>query len=258
MDIVVNQSKVKNCSKSKVFASIFVDLFFIIVAMVIACYLNKTVFPSMYAVAIWSGFNVLFSAFFFLLMGVDSYLTKRFGFVDFIKVSFATILLYATNLLYAYLFEFIDYRTCLYEVVIFYFLAMVERLLSLIFIKGNKKILNPVVPKVDDKKRKFLIIGAGKAGSAILAQMQKSERLKNYPTWFLDDSPALAGVKILGSQVVGSTYDIKKYAWMFGITNIVLATNNVGKERLLEIKKDCEETKCVLQILPQVQQVLDN
>lgn len=107
--------------------------------------------------------------------------------------------------------------------------------------------------KVDDDKKRALIVGAGSAGTMIVRQLLHNDHTELKPVAFIDDDVKKQHLDILGLPVIGGVKQIEKTVKDFNIDNIVIAIPSLSKKELNIIFKECAKTKAKTQILPMIE-----
>ena len=105
---------------------------------------------------------------------------------------------------------------------------------------------------------RIMVIGAGSAGQMLLKELQNSDKLLSKVCCVIDDNPNKLGKQIEGVEIVGNRHDIVNMAKKYKITRIIYAIPSNKPEERSAILKICNETKCRLQIIPGVYQLLNN
>ena len=109
-----------------------------------------------------------------------------------------------------------------------------------------------------DGAKRVLIVGAGGAGSSMLAELKAAENCPLFPVGFIDDNKEKIGRKIGGVPVLGNVSDIKDVCETFDIDLIYLAIPSVNNERRAQIIRECLKTNCVMKTLPTLSELSKN
>lgn len=105
--------------------------------------------------------------------------------------------------------------------------------------------------------KRALIIGAGAAASVVIREMKNSNQSKYLPVALIDDDEYKVGKNVLGVKVLGTRKDIKRIAEEEAIENIIIAVPSINEEDKREILNICKETKCKIQTVPSVYEVIE-
>lgn len=117
----------------------------------------------------------------------------------------------------------------------------------------SRSLKNPV--SKNDLPR-VMVIGAGSAGYMIINELRNSDKISLLPVCALDDDPRKIGRAINGVRIVGKTSEAEKYAKEYKVDQIVIAMPSVPKKKLREIVFECQKTKCKIQSLPGIYQMI--
>lgn len=114
----------------------------------------------------------------------------------------------------------------------------------------------------DSNTKRVMIIGAGKAGTMLLTDIENARTDPEHPAYhylpvcIIDDNMSLVGNVIKGVKVMGSTKEIPAICQREKINLIVLAIPSSGetdRKRILDI---CNETKLPIKVLPFISQLV--
>lgn len=105
--------------------------------------------------------------------------------------------------------------------------------------------------------QKVLIFGAGDVGSWIVKEIRAHYGSNKKIVGFVDDDPEKQGRIIDGVEVVGKRYDIERIVEQSGASEIIVAIPSARSILVREIVKMCRDTKCKVQIVPALHEVID-
>lgn len=114
----------------------------------------------------------------------------------------------------------------------------------------------------DSNTKRVMIIGAGRAGTMLLTDIENARTDPEHPAYhylpvcMIDDNMSLIGNVIKGVKVMGSTKEIPAICQREKINLIVLAIPSSGetdRKRILDI---CNETKLPIKVLPFISQLV--
>ncbi|MDT5051384.1 MAG: hypothetical protein QOG75_7312 [Mycobacterium sp.] len=77
--------------------------------------------------------------------------------------------------------------------------------------------------KNDTRRRKVVVLGAGRTGQNLARQMQLDDRMPFVPVAFLDDDPGKRHLHVAGVQVRGTRRDLASVVARFGADAVVIA-----------------------------------
>lgn len=104
--------------------------------------------------------------------------------------------------------------------------------------------------------RRFLIMGAGAAGSMIARELQTNLQLGMQVVGFLDDDTAKRNVHIRGVKVLGTRRDIPHLAQSHHIDSVIIAMPTAPGKEIRDIVHICEEAGVETKIIPGMYEVL--
>ncbi len=102
------------------------------------------------------------------------------------------------------------------------------------------------------KLKKFLIIGAGNAGEALLRELHRMPIEQYDVIGFIDDDPAKHGVNIHGIPVLGRVDELPKICAEKSIEEIAIAMPSASAKQLRKVVQICEGTKIRFRTVPSV------
>jgi len=105
---------------------------------------------------------------------------------------------------------------------------------------------------------RIMVIGAGSAGQVLIRELKNSQKVLSKVCCVIDDNPNKLGKSIEGIEVVGNRHDIINMAQKYNITRILYAIPNTKPEDRSQILNLCKETKCRLQTIPGMSQLLND
>jgi FlaA1/EpsC-like NDP-sugar epimerase len=95
-----------------------------------------------------------------------------------------------------------------------------------------------------------LIVGAGRAGSAIARELKNNEALGYNLVGFVDDDPAKKGERINGIKVLGKTDDLPRIISEHDVSQILIAIPSASGRQMQRIISLCLECKVDFKTLP--------
>lgn len=111
-----------------------------------------------------------------------------------------------------------------------------------------------VVSKAENNNT--MIIGAGWTGTAIAKELINNPDIFN-PVCFLDDDFDKNNKEIFDIPVVGNTDSIQLNIKKYDVKKIIFAIPTCEKEKRRNILKECVDSKCVLKVVPPIQDLID-
>lgn len=104
--------------------------------------------------------------------------------------------------------------------------------------------------------RRTLIVGAGRAGSAIARELRSNVSLDYYPLGFVDDDSSKQGVKIEGLRVLGTTDALPRLITKLDVGCVLIAIPSAHGYEIEQIVDKCRECKVNFKILPPIGELL--
>lgn len=233
-----------------------IDVALIVISMVFAYIITKESVPKTdYAsVLIWFLGNIALVVFVYKCSGLYSIIFSSASIIDALRLCFAIFCILVANIIYTALSgrDVIGFSTCfVYASFLFLFTGM-TRFYKRAFNVGKYYISTNV-----EKKKRVMVVGAGKSGATLIAEMQSSDKTDFVPVCAIDDDPEKIGKSVCGVKVAGSTYEIKKYAKKYSVNEIHVTMPSVDKRRLSKIIARCNDAGCPVKILPGLYQLAD-
>ncbi|MBK5240798.1 nucleoside-diphosphate sugar epimerase/dehydratase [Clostridium sp.] len=118
-----------------------------------------------------------------------------------------------------------------------------------------EKMINSNVNKGD--KKRVMIIGAGASAAMVIKEMKSSNQSKYSPVALIDDEDYKKGKSVMGVKVLGSRSDIPAIAKAKDIENILIAIPTIEDEDKRQILELCKKTKCKIEIIPGMYEIID-
>ncbi len=104
---------------------------------------------------------------------------------------------------------------------------------------------------------KVLIIGAGDCGTMVAKEIKQNKYLNNsYPVGYIDDNPLKQMSRVTGLRVLGAREDISRIVEEHKINHIIIAMPSASRKDISEIVSICKEMKCMLKIVPKLDDIL--
>ena len=113
-----------------------------------------------------------------------------------------------------------------------------------------------LVNRKPQSTERVMIVGAGSAAQALLREFASNPELHARVECLIDDNPGKYRMFLEGVRIVGDRNDIPAAAKRYNIDRIVYAITNATPESRKEILNICSTTKCKLQVLPSISQLV--
>lgn len=101
-----------------------------------------------------------------------------------------------------------------------------------------------------------IIIGGGDAGSALIREMQTTDKVDYCPLCVLDDNETKIGKTISNVKIVGTTADISRAVAKYHPQEIIIAMPSAPKKEIKRILDLCGKTNCKVKTVPGTYQIL--
>jgi FlaA1/EpsC-like NDP-sugar epimerase len=100
--------------------------------------------------------------------------------------------------------------------------------------------------------KRFLIVGAGNAGEALLREIHRMSIAVYEVIGFIDDDPAKQGISIHGISVLGTVEELPKICSDRNIEEIAIAMPSATHQQLRRVIQVCEGTKIRFRTVPAI------
>ncbi|MBI2820289.1 MAG: polysaccharide biosynthesis protein [Acidobacteria bacterium] len=106
----------------------------------------------------------------------------------------------------------------------------------------------------DEKKRKVLLVGAGRVGMTVAKEMSLNPNFEL--VCFLDDDPKKAGTLVHGLPVLGPSAALPAVVQQHGIDQIILCMTRPSRETLKKLWAFCDVVPVQMKIVPTLEEIL--
>ncbi len=187
---------------------------------------------------------IIFRLYFFMFTAV--------GIMDAIKIVGATFLTFCVNIAYMFFFGgAANFSSCLVFCIFLGIFAMAIR-----FYKRLYYALKYSFSRKTKNKVRTMIVGAGNAGTAIIKEIQTSDKIDYLPLCIVDDDEVKVGMRIHNVKIVGTTEEIPKFVQKYAIDEILIAIPSAPKTEVKRIYGICKQTGCKVKTLPGIYQFI--
>jgi FlaA1/EpsC-like NDP-sugar epimerase len=136
----------------------------------------------------------------------------------------------------------------------------IDMVLSIMLVGGARfgvRAYTERAKREDGSQKKTLIIGAGRAGSAIARELKLDPALGYYPLGFVDDNPGKLGIRINGVKVLGNTDALGHLIKKYGAECVLIAIPSARGYEIERITDRCRQSKVSFKILPPMSEQLN-
>lgn len=173
------------------------------------------------------------------------------GLFDTIKLLIACLCIFSVGLSYSLPLGFSVWHQFFF-VLTFFFIALAVRYSKRIYIMVKYSVTRSSKGKI-----RAMIVGGGNAGTAIIREIQTSDKIAYNPVCVIDDDETKTGKRISNVKIVGTTADIAKYAEKYAVDEVLIAIPSATKSDLKRIYEICKKTKCKVKTLPGIYQIVN-
>lgn len=106
-------------------------------------------------------------------------------------------------------------------------------------------------------QKNTLVVGAGRAGSAIVRELQRNPVLDYNPVGFVDDDITKTGIKVHGIRVLGTTDHLQEYIARNAVQCVLIAIPSATGAIVERIVDKCRECNVDFKILPAIREWID-
>jgi FlaA1/EpsC-like NDP-sugar epimerase len=106
--------------------------------------------------------------------------------------------------------------------------------------------------KESGRLKRFLIVGAGNAGEALLREIHRMPIVQYEVIGFIDDDPVKQGTDIHGIPVLGTVEQLPKICADRNIEEIAIATPSASHQQLRRVIQVCQGTKIRFRTVPAI------
>ncbi len=192
-------------------------------------------------------FGVVYAS--FILFRVYSIITRSAGLLDSLKLYIAVILICICNICFALGTDLVGSLTCLV-----YSIVVVNLFLLTRYARRIYAAFRYVFRRTQHGQIRAMVVGAGRAGTDLIREMQTSDKINYLPVCLVDDDESKRGKTIGDVKVAGTSEDIPALVAKYKISQILIAIPSAPKKEVGRIYEICKKTPCVVKILPGVYQ----
>lgn len=138
---------------------------------------------------------------------------------------------------------------------------LIDMVLSVMMVGGARFVVRAYTERAQkdagQQQRRTLIVGAGKAGTAIVRELKSNPALQYCPIGFVDDDSSKIGIKINGLKVMGTTDKLKQLIAKYQVECVFIAIPSAKASQIEKIVDKCRECRIRFKILPPISELLN-
>ncbi len=210
--------------------------------------LNDGHFLQEFSIILIAGLVQLFVMF---LLRFYKIITIHFGLLDAVKLLLFGFLF---NGIFVSIYTFLGHDLSLLEILF----ALGSLPFVLVTLRASRRILAlwlHIKGKVNGKRLRTLVIGAGSAGKLIIDEMRTNLSLNSKVVLVMDDDHEKIGRSFLGIPVKGPLTDISQLIQNYHIQQVVIAIGKITRIRLFEILRLLEKDNVKIRRLPLMEEL---
>lgn len=142
----------------------------------------------------------------------------------------------------------------------YYFMGYILSLILVTAVRFGYRLLRfwaqQMSAKKEDNAERLMIIGAGSAGQMLIKEIMGSDKMHEKVCCIIDDNKEKKGKMLEGIPIVGNRFDIPEKAEEYKIDRIIYAIPASSNEVRRDVMNICKDTKCRLQTLPGLYQIV--
>lgn len=200
---------------------------------------------------VWYVANVAAALLFLELFRLYRIVFDSIGLFDTLKLVGASLCIFAVGLSYSIPLGFGVWKQFCF-VLTFFFIALAVRYSKRIYVMVKYSVARSSRGKI-----RAMIVGGGNAGTAIIREIQTSDKIDYNPVCVIDDDETKIGKRISNVKIIGTTADIVKLAEKYAIDEILIAIPSASKAEIKRIYEICKKTQCKVKTLPGIYQIVN-
>ncbi len=133
---------------------------------------------------------------------------------------------------------------------------VIDMILTIFVVGGARFLVRAYTENVQKHaaQKNTLIVGAGRAGIAIVRDLKNNPTLDYKPIGFVDDDRSKQSVKFHGVRVLGTTLGLRRLIADYDVHSVLIAIPSANGKVVERIIRQCRECKVEFKILPTIQE----
>lgn len=202
-------------------------------------------------ILIWCAISVLVFAVFQLYNSVWSFVSEN----ELFRMILAHACLFVIGFFCIHIFDIHMPRSYYFIGFLLSFLSTTALRFSYRFIRRMKVVFERGTG--EQKIDRIMIVGAGEAGRMLIREFAGSKFLSGRVVCLIDDNPNKFRKILSGVKIVGNRYDIPKMVKKYDVNKIIYAIPSGSARVRKEILQICSTTKCEVQTIPGMYQLIN-
>ncbi len=230
---------------------ISIDLLVLTISSLLAVYIVREggLFGHASRVFVWTVLHAIIAACAFLACGVYRIAYRTFGIVDMIRLGAAFAFISVLECVIALTDSYVDFFHA-FLFTLFFFCGICFTRFAFRFRIALLRQHSHI-----STKERAVVVGAGYAGSAIIRELQTTNKVEIVPVAALDDDPMKRNLTILGVKVVGTVDDVEAVVKKYKATRIFVTMPSASPKTLSTVLKKCQKAGVPVQKLPGLYQL---
>lgn len=202
-------------------------------------------------ILIWCAISVLVFAVFQLYNSVWSFVSEN----ELFRMILAHACLFVIGFFCIHIFDIHMPRSYYFIGFLLSFLSTTALRFSYRFIRRMKVVFERGTG--EQKIDRIMIIGAGEAGRMLIREFAHSQFLSGRVVCLIDDNSSKFRKMLSGVRIVGNRYDIPEMVKKYDVIKIIYAIPSGSAKVRKEILQICSTTKCEVQTIPGMYQLIN-
>lgn len=202
-------------------------------------------------ILIWCAISVLVFAVFQLYNSVWSFVSEN----ELFRMILAHACLFVIGFFCIHIFDIHMPRSYYFIGFLLSFLSTTALRFSYRFIRRMKVVFERGTG--EQKIDRIMIIGAGEAGRMLIREFAYSQFLSGRVVCLIDDNSSKFRKMLSGVRIVGNRYDIPEMVKKYDVNKIIYAIPSGSAKVRKEILQICSTTKCEVQTIPSMYQLIN-
>lgn len=202
-------------------------------------------------ILIWCAISILVFAVFQLYNSVWSFVSEN----ELFRMILAHACLFVVGFFCIHIFDLDMPRSYYFIGFLLSFLSTTALRFSYRFVRRMKAVFERDTN--EQKMDRIMIVGAGEAGRMLIREFAESKFLSGRVVCLIDDNRSKLKKILSGVRIVGNRYDIPAMVKKYNVNKIIYAIPSSSAKTRKEILQICSTTKCEVQTIPGMYQLIN-